>query len=178
MVDIFSECFGHCFVSFVGVHDCGENIIFTAYDFYCRFVSVLIEFFCELVTAVIVKVSGVDIENQLAVFVCIGLQTSSGNDFFFEHFIENVFVSVVRFFEVNIERSHFRDDIGINVRLFFPFVVSLNICYFSVCKIYISGGDSVNAVISCHISFGSFLRFVYTLRATGDTLLRKCNNPL
>ena len=67
MVDLPAQCFGHGTVDLIGVHDCREDILLTAYDLDSSFVGICIELLGELVAAVVVEIGRVDIEDKLAV---------------------------------------------------------------------------------------------------------------
>ena len=79
VVHILAQSFGHCPVALIGVHHSGEDILLTAHDLHGGFVGIGIELFCKFIAAVVVEVSGVHIEQQLAVFDGIGFQTSGGD---------------------------------------------------------------------------------------------------
>lgn len=67
VVHVLPQCVGHGAVALVGVHDRRQDVLLTAYNFYYGFVCVGVELFCEVIAAVVVKVGGVYIEDQLAV---------------------------------------------------------------------------------------------------------------
>ena len=67
VVDLSAQCFGHGTVDLIGVHDCREDILLTAYDLDSSFVGICIELLGELVATVIVKIGRVDIKDKFAV---------------------------------------------------------------------------------------------------------------
>ena len=81
MENVFPQNFRHGTVSFICVHYCGENILLAAYDFHSGFVGISVELLSKFIAAVSVKVSGVHIEDQLAVGLGIVLQTTGGSAF-------------------------------------------------------------------------------------------------
>ena len=67
VVHILAQGITHGSVSFIGVHGCGENILFSAYDFHCCLLGIVIELLGELIAAVVVEVGRIYIEQQFAV---------------------------------------------------------------------------------------------------------------
>ena len=67
VVHVLSQCVGHGAVALVGVHDRRKDILLAADDFYCGFVCVGVKLFCEVIAAVIMKIGGVYVKDQLAV---------------------------------------------------------------------------------------------------------------
>lgn len=76
VVHVLPQRVGHGAVALVGVHDRRENVLLSAYDFYCGFVCVGVELFCEVIAAVIMKIGGVYVKDQLAVEKGIRFQTA------------------------------------------------------------------------------------------------------
>ena len=79
MVHVLPQRLGHGPVALVGMHDRRQNILLSAYDFDCGFVSVGVKLFCEVIAAMIVEVGGVDIKDQLTVSKCVRLNATGGD---------------------------------------------------------------------------------------------------
>ena len=67
VVHVLPQRVGHGAVALVGVHNRRKDIPLAADDFYCRFVSIGVKLFCEVIAAMIVKIGGVYVKDQLAV---------------------------------------------------------------------------------------------------------------
>ena len=67
MVHILPQRLGHGPVALVGVHDRRQNVLFAAHDFDCSLIGVVVKLFCEVISAMVEKVGGIYIEDQLAV---------------------------------------------------------------------------------------------------------------
>ena len=150
---ILSQRLGHGPVAFISVHDCRQDILFAAHNVDCALVGVMVKLFCEVITAVVVKISGIDIKNQLAEFFRTGFQATGGNYAVCHHLIEHGCVAVRWCFEVDIHALSFRHNILINIAFFFPFIVSLSVHYFIGCHSHISCAGTVNTIASCHRHF-------------------------
>ena len=85
------------------MHDRRENVLLTAYDFYCGFVCVGVELFCEVITAVIMKIGGVYVKDQLAVEKGILFQSTGGDDPVLFQLLKHLRISGGRFLEMDIE---------------------------------------------------------------------------
>ena len=120
----------HGAIALVGVHDRRQNILLAAYDFYCGFVCVGVELFCEVITAVVVKVGGIYVKNQFAVEKSVLLQSAGGDDPILFHLLKHLRISSGRFLEMNIEARSFRDNILIDIGFLFPLVVLLRVADF------------------------------------------------
>ena len=71
VVHVLSQCVRHGAVALIGVHDCRQNVLLTADNFDCGFVSISVKLFCELIAAVVEEVRGVDVEDQLSELLSI-----------------------------------------------------------------------------------------------------------
>ena len=176
MEHVLAKCFGHRPVNLVSVHDCREDILFTANNLHSGFIGFLIKLSGVFITAGIVEVRRVHIKDHFVEMDGIRLQTSGGNDVVSFHLLKHFSVAPGRFFEVYVEGTSFRDNIFVTVYFFFTLIVCLCISDVIICDIHISCTGTVNSVISCHI-FPSFLWDLQT-GSFGEALLRKCNNPL
>jgi len=67
VVHVLPQRVGHGAVALVGVHNRRKDILLAADDFYCGFVSIGVKLFCEVIAAMIVKIGGVYVKDQLAV---------------------------------------------------------------------------------------------------------------
>ena len=108
VVHILAQSFGHCPVALIGVHHSGEDILFTAHDLHGGFVGIGIELFCKFIATVVVEVSGVHIEDQLAVFDGIRFQTSGGDHAVLFHLLKHFYIIVRGCFEMDVQRSAIR----------------------------------------------------------------------
>ena len=81
------------------------------------------------VDGVIIEISGVHIENQLAIFDGIRFQPSGGDDLVLLHLLKHFYIIVSGRLEVNIQRSTFRHDVHIGITVFFTLIVFLYFCH-------------------------------------------------
>ena len=79
--------------------------------------------------AVVVEISGVHIENQLAIFDGIRFQPSGGDDLVLLHLLKHFYIIVSGRLEVNIQRSTIRHDVHIGITVFFTLIVFLYFCH-------------------------------------------------
>ena len=157
VVYLLAQSFGHCPVALIGVHHSGEDILFTAHDLHGGFVGIGIELFCKFIATVVVEVSGVHIEDQLAVFDGIRFQTSGGDHAVLFHLLKHFYIIVRGCFEMNVQRSAFRHDVLIAVAVLFTLIVFLYLSHISRCfQVQISGYGTVYSIISCHWIFPFF----------------------
>ena len=56
VVHVLPQRVGHGAVALVGVHDRRKDVLLTADDFYCGFVSIGVKLFCEVIAAVIMEI--------------------------------------------------------------------------------------------------------------------------
>ena len=178
MVHILAQCFGHCPVTLIGVHHSGEDILLTAHDLHGGFVCVGVELLGILVTAVVVKVSGVHIKNQFPVFHRIGFQATGGDNPIGNHLIEHGSIAAGGGFEVNIPVGLGGINILVGVALLFSFVMLLNLRHIiKGGQVLVTGKGAVDSVVSGH---GNQLLSVawQTAWGRGCTSCGKCNNPL
>ena len=178
VVHILAQSFGHCPVALIGVHHSGEDILFTAHDLHGCFVGIGIKLFRKFIAAVVVEVSRVHIEDQLAVFDGIRFQTSGGDHAILFHLLKHFYIIVRGCFEMDIQRSAFRHDVLIAVAVLFTLIVFLYLSH--ICRgfqVLISGYGTVYSIISCHRIFVLSLRFADSGELRRGTF-SKCNNPL
>ena len=168
VIHFLAQCLGHSPVDLVGVHHGGEDILLPAHDLHGGFVGVGVKLPGKFIAAVVVEVGGVHIKNQLAKVDGVWFQTAGGDDFVLFHLPEHLRVAGGGGFEVDIERGAFRENIGVAVAVFFPFVVFLGVADVLVRDIHISGAGTVDSVVSCH-KINSF-RWGVDGRGTGDAL--------
>ena len=64
---ILTKRLGHSPVALIGVHDCGEDVLFTAYDFDSGFIGISVKLFCEIISSVVEKIGRVHIEDQFSI---------------------------------------------------------------------------------------------------------------
>ena len=178
MVHILAQCFGHCPVTLIGVHHSGEDILLTAHDLHGGFVCVGVELLGILVTAVVVKVSGVHIKNQFPVFHRIGFQATGGDNPIGNHLIEHGSIAAGGGFEVNIPVGLGGINILVGVALLFSFVMLLNLRHIiKGGQVLVTGKGAVDSVVSGHKN--QLLSVVWqTAEGRGCTSCGKCNNPL
>lgn len=148
-LDLLAQSFGHGTVDLIGVHDCGENILLTAYDLDSGFVGIRIELFGELVAAVVVEIGRVDIKDHFAVVGGIRLQPTGGNDAIGLHPGEQVGVAGSGFLEMDVPFGAVGDNVGVPVAVLFAFIVLLGIANSLVRNGEISDACAVNAIVSC-----------------------------
>ena len=163
------------------MHDGGENVLLAAYNFYSRFVCVGVELFCEVITAVIMKIGGVYVKDQLAVEKGVLFQSAGGDDPILFHLLKHLRISSGRFLEMNIEPRSFRDNILIDIGSLFPFVVLLRVADSGSGQPHISCVGTINAVASRHRQKSSHFRCLVVKNGRGfgeGTSCGKCNNPL
>ena len=177
VIHFLAQCLGHSPVDLVGVHHGGEDILLPAHDLYGGLVGIGVKLPGKFIAAVVVEVGGVHIEDQLSKVDGVGFQTTCGDDFVLLHLSEHLRVAGGGGFEVDIQRGAFRDNIGVAVAVFFPFVVLLGVADVLVRDIHISGAGAVDSIVSGHknqlLSLGRG-----RLRDGGCTSCGKCNNPL
>ena len=179
VVHILPQCLGHSPVALVGVHDCRQNVLFTAHDFDCSLIGVVVKLFCEVISAVVEKVGGVYIEDQLTVAESVLFDAPCGDDSVSLHLFKLFQIAAVRFLEVNIQMGAFRDYILVDIRFFFTLVVLLRVFQFGCGQSHISCAGTMDTVASCHRTPFSPHKGAVEMRvALGNALLRKCNNPL
>ena len=135
----------------------GWDILLTAHDLHGGFIGIGIKLFCKLIAAVVVEISGVHIENQLAIFDGIRFQPSGGDDLVLLHLLKHFYIIVSGRLEVNIQRSTFRHDVLIAVAVLFTLIVFLYLCHICrVSQVLISGYGTVYSIVSCHWIFPFF----------------------
>ena len=177
MIHLLAQRLGHGPVDLISVHHGRKDILLPAHDLHGGFVGIGVKLPGKFIAAVVVEVGGVHIEDQLAEVGGIGFQPAGGDDFLLLHLPEHLRVAGGGGFEVDIKRSAFRDNIGVAVAVFFPFVVLLGVADVLVRGIHISGACTVDSIISGHknqlLSLGRG-----RLRDGGCTSCGKCNNPL
>ena len=158
MVHILAQSFGHCPIALVGVHDGRQDILLAAHNLHGGFIGIGIELLGKFIAAVVVEVSGVHIEYQLAIFHGIGFETSGGDHLVLFHLFKHFCISGGRSLEVDVQGTALRFDVLIAVAVFFTFVVFLHLCQvIGSFNILIAGYGAINSIISCHRS-SSFLR--------------------
>ena len=157
VIHILPQSFRHSPVAFISVHDGRDDILLTAHDLYGSFECVGVELLGILVAAVIVKVSGVHIENQFPVFHRIGFQTTGGDNTICNHLIEHGGIAVGRFLEVDIAVGLGGINILIGVAVFFSLVMLLNFRHIvEGGQVLVTGKGTVNSIVSCHRFFPFF----------------------
>ena len=155
VVYILPQSFRHSPVALISVHDSREDVLLTAHNLHGCFVCVGVELFCEVIAAVIMKIGGVYVKDQLAVEKGILFQSAGGDDPILFHLLKHLRISSGRFLEMNIEPRSFRDNILIGIGFLFPFVVLLHVADFGSGQPHISCVGTVNTVASCHRQFTS-----------------------
>ena len=155
VVHVLPQRVGHGAVALVGVHDCRQDVLLAADDFYCGFVSIGVKLFCEVIAAVIMKIGGVYVKDQLAVENGILFQSTGGDDPVLFQLLKHLRISGGRFLEMDIEVRSLRDNILIDIGFLFPFVVLLRVADFGSGQPHISCVGTMNTVASCHRQFTS-----------------------
>ena len=168
VVHVLAQRVGHGAVALVGVHDRRENVLLSAYDFYCGFVCVDVELFCEVIAAVVVKVGGVYVKDQLAVEKGVLFQSAGGDDPILFHLLKHLRISSGRFLEMNIEPRSFRDNILIDIGSLFPFVVLLRVADSGSGQPHTSCVGTMDTVASCHGHLPPDFRFRRTRWLSGE----------
>ena len=87
----------------------------TADDLHRRPVCFFIELPRVVIPAVVVEVSGVDVEHQLAELGGVGFQAARRDDLFFLHLAEHPNIIVRGRFEVDVKLRALRHDVGIDI---------------------------------------------------------------
>ena len=134
MIHILAQGFGHCPVALIGVHHGREDILLTAHDLHGSFIGIGIKLFCKFIAAMVIKISGVHIKNQLAVFHSIRFQTSCGDHIIMFHLLKHFYIIIGGCFEMNVQRSAFRHDVLIAVTFLFTLIVFLYFCHIVRCR--------------------------------------------
>ena len=131
------------------MHDSREDILLTAHDLNGGFVGILIEVIGELIAAVVVKVSRVDIKDKLAVVGSIRLQAARRNRTSGFQLGEQVSVAGGGLFEVDVPCGALGDNIGVPIAVLFALVVLLGVANGLVRNGKVSDTGAVNTIISC-----------------------------
>ena len=113
-----------CFpVALVGVHDCGDDVLFPARDLLGQLVHFGIEPLGVLISAVGLKIVGVHIKHQLVKDVGIRFQSTGGNDTLFHHPVKLLGVSsCLASLEDHIVVAVFQQHIRVGVHFVLAFV--------------------------------------------------------
>ena len=130
VVYILPQRLRHSPVALVSVHDRRQDVLFAAHDFDCSLIGIVVKLFCEVISAVVEKVGGIYIEDQLAVAESVLLDTACGDGSTGFHLLELFQVASVRLLEVNVQMRAFRDYILVDIRFFFALVVLLRVFQF------------------------------------------------
>mgnify|MGYP003213211519 CR=1 FL=1 len=144
VVHVLPQRVGHGAVALVGVHNRRKDILLAADDFYCGFVSIGVKLFCEVIAAVIMKIGGVYVKDQLAVEKGILFQL-----------LKHLRISSCRFLEMDVKLRSLRYNILIDIGFLFPLVVLLRVADSGSGQPHISCVGTVNTVASCHRQFTS-----------------------
>ena len=131
------------------MHDCREDILFTANDLHGSFVGILVELFGELIAAVVVKVGRVDIKDKLTVVGGIRLQAARGDGSIGFQLGEQVGVAGGGLFEVDIPCSALGDNVGVPIAVLFALIVLLGVANGLVRNGEIPDACAVDAIVSC-----------------------------
>ena len=131
------------------MHDCGKDILLTAYDLDSGFVGICVELFGELVAVVVIEIGRVDIEDKLAVVGGIRLQTTGGNGAISLHLDEQVGVAGGRFLEMDVPFGAVGKNVGVPIAVLLAFIVLLGIANSLVRNGEISDACAVDAIVSC-----------------------------
>ena len=107
--------------------------------------------FCKVIAAVVIEVSGIDIEDQFTEFLCIGFQATGGDCSVCHHLIEHYGVVGGGCFEIDIHALSFRHNVLVDIAFFFTLIMTLSVGNFIRCHSHISCAGTMNTVASCHI---------------------------
>ena len=172
VVHVLPQRLGHGPVALVGVHDRRQNILLSAHNFDCSFVRFGVKLLCEVITAMIVEVSGVYIKDQLAVSKGILFDATGGDHAVGLHLCEHLLIPSGWSFEMDIERRPLQYNVLINIGILLTLVVLLGVADLGCGQPHISCVGTVNTVASRHRQKSSCFRFwvVESGRGTGDAL--------
>ena len=121
----------------------------TADDLHRRPVCFFIELPRVVIPAVVVEVSGVDVEHQLAELGGVGFQAARRDDLFFLHLAEHPNIIVRGRFEVDVKLRALRHDVGIDIGFLLTLVVRLRVADVGVGHVDVADTGTVSRV-SCH----------------------------
>ena len=155
VVHVLPQRVGHGAVALVGVHDRRENVLLAAYNFYCGFVCVGVELFCEVIAAVIMRIGGVYVKDQLAVEKGVLFQSTGGDHAVLFQLLKHLGIASSRFLEMDVELCPLRYNILIGIGFLFPFVVLLRVADSGSGQPHISCVGTMDTVASCHRQFTS-----------------------
>ena len=150
MVHILPQRLRHRPVALIGVHDRRQNVLLTAHNFDCSLIGIVVKLFCEVISAMIEKVGGIYIEDQLAVAEGVLFDAPCGDKPVRLHLFKLFQIAAVRLLEVDIQMGAFRDYILIDIRFFFALVVLLRVFQFGCGQSHISCAGTMDTVASCH----------------------------
>ena len=118
-----------------------------------------VERLCKLVAAVIMKICGVDVEDQLAVMDGVLLETAGGNGAILLHLPEHLLIAAGWSLKVDVQMTAFGDDILVPVAGFLSLVVSFGVCNVALRSGLVAHSGAIHAIVSCH-GIASFLGWV------------------
>ena len=156
---VVAEGFAHAMVAFVGVHDGGEDELLAADNIDGGPVCLGVERLGVLVAAVIVKICGVDVEDQLAVVDGVLLKASGGDGAVLLHLLEHLLIAAGWCLKVDVQMAAFGDNILVLVACFLALVVGFSVGDIAFGSGLVADGGAVHAIVSCHGST-SFLSWV------------------
>ena len=110
----------------------------------------MVKLFCEVISAVVEKVGGIYIEDQLAVAESALFDTACGDESIGLHLFKLFQIAAIRLLEVNIQMGAFRDYILVDIRFFFTLVVLLCVFQFGCGQSHVSCAGTMDTVASCH----------------------------
>lgn len=102
MPDIIAQRFAHTGVTFVCVHDCGEDVLFTADDINGGFICFSVKCLCIFIAAVIMKISRIHVENQFVIVNGIWFQTAGRDRAVLFHLAEHFLIASSGFLEMDV----------------------------------------------------------------------------
>ena len=152
---VVAEGFAHALVALVGVHDGGEDVLLAADNVDGGPVCFGVKCSGILVAAVIMKICGVDIEDQLAIVDGVLLEASGGNGAVLLHLPEHLLIAAGRLLEVDVQMTAFGDNILVPVAGFLAPVVGFCVGNVALRSGLVADGGAVHAVVSCHGSTSS-----------------------
>ena len=155
---VVAKGLAHALVAFVSVHDGGEDVLLAADNIDGDPVCLGVERFGVFVAAVIMKICGVDIENQLAIMDGVLLETPGRDGAVLLHLPKHLLIAAGRLLEVDVQMTAFGDNILVPVAGFLSLVVSFGVCNVALCSGLVADGGAIHAIVSCHGST-SFLFF-------------------
>ena len=156
---VIAEGLAHALVALVGVHHGGEDVLLAADNINGGPVCLGVERPRKLVAAVIMKICGVDVEDQLAVVDGILFETSGGNGAILLHLPEHLLIAAGRRLEVDVQMAAFGDNILVPVAGFLALVVGFCVGDVALRSGLVADGGAVHAIVSCH-GIASFLGWV------------------